>query len=212
MHRDETQAVAKRAKKANLKALARKLNDKQRLSFPVCLVSSTSRPILPVLGLSLNELAASYFMSNYVIVSSEGTARGFLEFVLPLMKPWPVIPHFKYAFDACALASFCNSVATGDNFSRQAQAKYVMALEATFAALQDPRMAEHDSTLASVILLGLFENISAKTFNISAWSPHVRGAMQIVRARGQNQLRTDTGLSMFFHVRTQMVNVPLSSK
>ncbi len=38
-----------------------------------------------------------------------------------------------------------------------------------------------------------------------AWGPHIEGAVQMVKARGRKQLRTQNGLVLFIAVRTQMV-------
>ena len=39
-----------------------------------------------------------------------------------------------------------------------------------------------------------------------AWGSHVEGAIQLVKARGRDQLRTKLGLQLFVAVRTQLVS------
>lgn len=41
-----------------------------------------------------------------------------------------------------------------------------------------------------------------------AWGSHTEGAVQLVKSRGREQLRTKTGLLLFIAVRTQMVSEP----
>lgn len=130
-----------------------------------------------------------------------------MEFVVPLLNADTVPQHYKYAFEACALASLNNGVGNGNHFEKQALGKYTKALSTTFAALRDPEVAKEDATLAAVLLLGLFENITAKTMGMLAWGSHIEGAIQLAKARGRKQLQTKVGLNMFIAVRTQMVSL-----
>lgn len=160
-----------------------------------------SMPRVPV-----EDQAACHFISNFVLVPHQGSVRGFLDFVMPLMRIDGTPQHFKYAFDACALASLNNRVGTGNHFEKEALGKYTKALSATSSALRDPEVTKQDATLASVLLLGLFENITAKHVGMLAWGSHIEGAVQLAKARGRKQLRTKVGLAMFIAVRTQMVS------
>lgn len=128
-----------------------------------------------------------------------------MEFVVPLLKSEQPAPHFKLAFDACAMASLGNRVGPGCNFEGKALGSYTKALSATFIALKDPVLSKEDSTLAAVLLLGLFENITAKQLGMLAWGSHIEGAIQLVKAREKKQIRTKTGLALFVATRTQMV-------
>lgn len=131
--------------------------------------------------------------------------------MIPLLKPDYASAHFLYAFKACALASLNNSVGTGNDFDEIAMGLYTKALASTFTALKDPVLTKRDDTLAAILLLGLFENITAKSLGMLAWSSHIEGAIQLVKARGKQQLQSKIGLDLFIAVRTQMVSsIPLS--
>ncbi|PHH79404.1 hypothetical protein CDD80_4857 [Ophiocordyceps camponoti-rufipedis] len=215
--RNETQATKRRAKKANSKALALKNGrdanaaDSSSASS-LSPASSTGRTSLqPGPRVALEDQAACHFMSNFVLVPHQGSVRGFMEFLVPLMKVDRIPQHFRHAFDACALASLNNRVGTGNDLDKDALASYTKALAATFAALRDPDVAKHDATLASVLLLGLFENISARHIGMLAWGSHIEGAVQLAKTRGRKQLRTKVGLAMFIAVRTQMIIHSLST-
>ncbi|UNI24243.1 hypothetical protein JDV02_010006 [Purpureocillium takamizusanense] len=166
-----------------------------------------------LLQLPVEDLASCHFIANYVLIPRQHilSTRGFLEFLLPLLKSGARIPHFKHAFDACALASLNNRVGNGNEFDKQALGSYTKALAATFAALKDPELVKKDETLAAILLLGLFENISAKSLGMMAWSSHIEGAVQLVKARGPAQLSTKTGMDLFVAVRTQMIIHSLST-
>jgi hypothetical protein len=139
------------------------------------------------------------------------TSRGFFEFVLPLLKTERPSEHFLYAFRACSLASLNNRVGTGNDFDGYALGCYTKALASTFKALKDPVLTKRDDTLAAILLLGLFENITAKTLGMLAWSSHIEGAIQLVKSRGREQLQSKIGLDLFIAVRTQMVSCVLTS-
>ncbi|PFH63046.1 hypothetical protein XA68_10087 [Ophiocordyceps unilateralis] len=215
--RNETQATKRRARKANSKALALKhgrdadVADSPSTSSlsPASSAGRTSIQAAP--RVALEDQAACHFMSNFVLVPHQGGVRGFMEFLVPLMKVDRIPLHFRHAFDACALASLNNRVGTGNDLDKDALASYTQALAATFAALRDPDVAKQDATLASVLLLGLFENISAKHIGMLAWGSHIEGAVQLAKSRGRKQLRTKVGLAMFIAVRTQMIIHSLST-
>ncbi|OAQ59455.1 negative acting factor [Pochonia chlamydosporia 170] len=130
---------------------------------------------------------------------------------MPLVKEKQPLPHFKHAFQACALASLNNRVATGNELDRQALGSYTKALAATFHATRDPTMVKHDATLASVLLLSLFETMTARPRSSMAWGLHVDGAVQLVKERGPEQLRSKSGLDLFIAARTQMIIHALST-
>ncbi|KHN98693.1 uncharacterized protein MAM_03155 [Metarhizium album ARSEF 1941] len=175
--------------------------------------SSSHRSIQPPLTVPVDELASCHFISNYVLIPRQclATSRGFLEFVLPLLKTAEPSQHFLYAFKACSLASLNNRVGTGNDFDTAALGFYTKALACTFTALKDPSVAKRDDTLAAILLLGLFENITAKTLGMLAWSSHIEGAIQLVKSRGQEQLRSKIGMDLFIAVRTQMIIHSLST-
>ncbi|KAK1774050.1 hypothetical protein QBC45DRAFT_426145 [Copromyces sp. CBS 386.78] len=137
-----------------------------------------------------------------------------MDYLIPLMKTETIssAPHLQFAFNACALASLGNRVKSdGVDFAASAHGEYAKALRATQAALMDPVRCTSDSVLATVLLLGMFENITAKKLGEFAWGSHIEGAIQLVKARGKKQLQTQTGLQLFIAVRTQQIIHALTS-
>lgn len=166
---------------------------------------SSSFDVTAVLHFPVREQASCHFISNYVLIPRQGCTRGYMEYILPLLNSEGDAPHFRQAFDACAYASLGNRVGPGNDLESKALGAYTKALSLTFSALKDPNLMKQDSTLASILLLGLFENITAKQIGMLAWGSHIEGAIQLVKARGRKQLRTKSGLLLFIAVRTQMV-------
>ncbi|EPE03659.1 negative acting factor [Ophiostoma piceae UAMH 11346] len=189
--------------------------------------------IIPALAPPPDDLAIHHFFANFVMVPYENSTRGYLDFLLPLMQEVnsPVASELakfstfetnsaidiskppnegslalSYAFRACALASMGTRV-TSDRypFMDKAIGAYTRALAATHIALRDPDLSRADSTLAAVLLLGIFESITAKQLGLFAWGSHIEGAVEIVKSRSNEQRRTRIGRGLFIAVRTQMI-------
>ncbi|KAL2024808.1 hypothetical protein VTK56DRAFT_5629 [Thermocarpiscus australiensis] len=205
--------------------------------------------IPPTLHIPPEEQARCHFLSNFVLVPRQGSTRGFMEYLIPLMEETTTRTtattttvtdgaaaaaqaHLQHAFNACALASWGNRIlgrgggggggsakggggggggGDGGWYLGRAYAEYARALRATQAALRDAEQARSDGVLAAVLLLGMFENMTAKQPGDLAWGSHILGAIQLVKARGRGQLRTKLGLQLFIAVRTQLIIHTLTS-
>ncbi|GJC77758.1 white-opaque regulator 2 [Colletotrichum liriopes] len=218
--RNETKATERRAQKANRKALAQKGKD---IDSPTSGSDKSISPtfkkeidsptvVIPGLNVPVEQMASCHFVANYVLLPRQGSTRGFMEYLLPLLKVEQGNHHLQHAFNACALASLGNRPnAAGTGLSDKALGHYTKALAETHIALKDPDQSKSDATLASVLMLGLFENMTARQMGMFAWGSHIEGAIQLVKARGRKQLRTKTGLLLFIAVRTQMIIHTLST-
>jgi hypothetical protein len=100
--------------------------------------------------------AFHYFLSNYVLVPQVGTTRGHLSYVLPLLKGEPGGTQLSTSFTAVALASFGNRPGASRLLPR-ARLEYIKALSYVNKSLQNPVTQKSNQTLASILLLGLYE-------------------------------------------------------
>lgn len=210
--RNETKATERRARKGNSKPV----NTQAALDFNPSTThsrsstDSSSDESSPVDNIIISptqivsDQAACHFISNFILVPPQGTERGYLEFVVPIYNNNP-LPHFKLAFEACSLASLGNRVGTGRDIEKQALTRYTAALTFMYKAIRDPSMSQQDATVAAILLLGLFENISARNLGMFAWGSHTEGAVRLVEERGPDQFQTKLGRDLFVAVRTQMV-------
>ncbi|CAK7207346.1 hypothetical protein SEUCBS139899_010156 [Sporothrix eucalyptigena] len=214
--------------------------DNDTLNNSSCLAGSSRSyygSIVPALPVPPDELAVCHFFSNFVLVPFQGTGRGYMDFLVPMMKasesPTSLYASvsakeaatlrdnlggsspasgtaitttsstearsaFSIAFRACALASMGTRVASnGFAFADKALSAYTRALAATHLALRDPALSKSDNTLGA--------SITAKHMGLFAWGSHIEGAVEIVKARSQEQRKTRSGLSLFIAVRTQMI-------
>jgi hypothetical protein len=161
MFRNETRATERRAQKASRKASVKVDAEQSRSPSadakpPVQSPSELS--ISPTIQIPTETQATCHFVSNFVLLPRQGSARGFMDYLIPVMKMDPDAVHLQHAFKACALASLGNRVSSdGVNFHEQSYGEYAKALRATNIAIRDPKTSTSDSLLAAVLLLSLFE-------------------------------------------------------
>lgn len=119
---------------------------------------SSSGSIPQLLSIPTEQLANCHFFSNFILVPRQGCTRGFMDYLLPLMRSELSNGHLQHAFNACSLAHLGNRVkSNSEDIPNKALAEYTKALSATHMALQDPELSKTDATLAAVLLLGLYE-------------------------------------------------------
>lgn len=215
IHRNETQATARRARQGTRPAPIQTKDPKPTIEFrhstpqtferrPKRRTDSTSENIPVSPTQSVAEQAQCHFVANFVLNPPQGTERGYLEFVLPILNDNP-LKAFTSALEACCLASLGNRVGTGRDFERQALGKYTESLAAIATAIHDPVLSKSDGILAAVLLLGLFENITSRNVGMLAWGSHTDGAIQLIKGRGPQQFQTKQGRDLWVAVRTQTV-------
>ncbi|KUI74432.1 hypothetical protein VM1G_10043 [Cytospora mali] len=174
------------------------------VAFPV------AAPAMP-----LHQRASHFFAWNFIMVPSQrGRRIGYLEYLLPLLNAdsRPDSP-FQLAYSACALAAMSNRLkADSMDVMGLSFMQHSRALLAVNKALQDPVESKTDGTIATVLLLSLFETITAtKEVGMLAWRTHIEGAMQLVRSRGQEMVHNKTSVLLFNAVRMQIIARTLSS-
>ncbi|RYP27177.1 hypothetical protein DL768_011329 [Monosporascus sp. mg162] len=214
--RNETQSTELKARKASRKASAQKIDQQdsgqsssssgtQSSAPPDGVKSPLGQAVVPALNLSVEQRASCFFVWNFVLVPKEEDPRGFLDYLVPLLRQEGSGSHLQHAFNACSFAILYNREGPSTNLWERALSEYSKALSKLNAALRDAEEQKTDSTLAAVLLLGMFENITGKQIGIKAWNTHVEGAIQLVKIRGKKQLRAKIGLLLFIAVRTQMI-------
>lgn len=155
-----------------------------------------SRPPARGLGPSLDEIGINYFLQNFVS-GGQSPSRGYLNYIPTAYSAdveHPMLATSMAAVGLVALASHQPDLVI------HARAKYSEAIRHVNFALASPVEAVKDSTLMSVISLGVFEHVS----NFESWVRHVHGAAALVVARGKSQFSSPTAILMFNQVRADM--------
>ena len=153
---------------------------------------SYSYNLTPTLG----ERATGYFFSNYV-VGADG--------------PWDHIldDNMTTSIKALGLAGFSHA-AHAPKIMVEAREQYLRAIRLTNAALRSPRDVKKDSTLLSIMILGMFETVTGRNQrSIEAWANHVNGAAALLKVRGPEQMTTPGGRRLFAQVTSSLVTTCL---
>lgn len=118
------------------------------------------------------------------------------------------------------LAQFTRS----EELKSRAMDTYAIALTMTNEALKDPAKRFEDETLASVLLLGLYEVGVVSPWLVDApanrgktigcnsqrsrqsYYNHLQGAISLIEIRGDEQFSSETGLGLFADLRSQVVS------
>ncbi|KAK3313819.1 hypothetical protein B0H66DRAFT_577690 [Apodospora peruviana] len=170
---------------------------------------SGSWPAMPAMALFYNLAPTcqyngfAYFFSRYVAVEETACHQRF-DFVYDIWKPSTLVPERQVdgvlasmtAVGLMGLASMTHS----RDLMEAAQKSYGTALQLTNVALKDPVEAIKDTTMLSVLILGLFEMLSENTQRrrtVEAFQEHVNGAAALAKLRGPAQFRSRAGARMF---------------
>lgn len=157
-------------------------------------------------GHSVDQIGVNYFLHNFVI-GGDSPSRGFLNYIPTVFNADNQHPTLVASMAAVGLVALANSTQQPE-LASHARIKYSEAIRNVNAALASPVESVKDSTLMSVISLGLFEHLS----NFESWVQHVQGAAALVVARGKGQFSSPGRILMFNQVRADMVVVCLHQR
>ncbi|PQE31760.1 negative acting factor protein [Rutstroemia sp. NJR-2017a WRK4] len=162
--------------------------------------------ITPPLTASLEERAICFFLANYVLIPHGPIRCGFLGFLIPMMRIAPS-KILSDALTAVALATFGNQP-NAKMLKPKAEQAYAKALRQTTTAIANPRQALEDSTLAAVLLLGLFETVTHSLVKQgegwNSWNSHVNGATALLKIRDPKGPMSPLTLELVWTVKAQL--------
>ncbi|PYH96951.1 hypothetical protein BO71DRAFT_439211 [Aspergillus ellipticus CBS 707.79] len=185
--RDQTKHTIKRSKEKSAKKAAAGMIGAHRPAPPAGMPPS------------LDEIGVNYFLHNFVI-SNQSPSRGFLNYVPAVFSADAEHPTLVASMAAVGLVALANSSRQPDLIAH-ARVKYSEAIRNVNSALASPVDCVKDSTLMSIISLGVFEHVS----NFRSWVRHVQGAAALVVVRGRKQFSSPAAIFMFNQVRADMV-------
>jgi hypothetical protein len=155
---------------------------------------SMTREITP----SIEDQAMGFFISNHVSQPAL-VPRGQYEWLLEALSQPGCDQILRSSANAASLAGLANST-KNPTIMAKARAAYGSALRMTNSALGVKERAVKDSTLMSVIMLGLYENISFQDKQSTrAWYKHVQGASALLVLRGTEQFKSNVARRIFHH-------------
>ncbi|KAJ5764977.1 hypothetical protein N7520_004536 [Penicillium odoratum] len=111
----------------------------------------------------------------------------------------------KASINAVASAMLCR-VQKVTSLMEVARKEYVSALTLLNDALANPEEAKSNQALGAVVLLAIYEVVTSRApQDIDLWTNHINGATALLEMRGPDQLKTETGLRLFMHLRYQII-------
>ncbi|KAF9894970.1 hypothetical protein FE257_004594 [Aspergillus nanangensis] len=153
----------------------------------------------------IDEIGVNHFLRHFVI-GGPSPSRGYLNYVPSVYHVDGEHPALMASMAAVGLVALSNSTHQPD-LASHARAKYAEAIRNVNSALASPVESIKDSTLMSVISLGVFEHVSG----YESWVRHVHGAAALVVARGKRQFSSPVTIRMFSQVRADLVYACLHS-
>jgi hypothetical protein len=203
MFKNESHVVAKKAER-RYEELAKstserrggpsKIRSMQRI-YPVRIPPKTECMTLQPTP-NVEARAQGFFLANYAGVA-DFPQGGQFEWIPQLLSRPNIEGALRESFRALSLAVFANA-AKSPVVMRKARTAYVAALDETNKALMSHETAVRDSTVVSVILLGMYEGtVYTDKSSISRWSKHVSGAYSLFMLRGKSQFETELGRQIF---------------
>ena len=157
--------------------------------------------------------AVCYFMSSYIL------SCPFQDY-LPSLYPTYRLDEEDVLSSAITAASFATFARRTGNraYMDRAGRRYALALTRTNAALANPATAVLDHTLASILLLAVFEGtIFPGARSPKEWTAHLLGATRLLQLRGLDQFQYGTGRHLYNHITNnicascmqRVVNLPV---
>ncbi|KAK1750691.1 sterol uptake control protein 2 [Echria macrotheca] len=170
---------------------------------------SGSWPVTPAMALLYNlaptcqERGTAYFFSRYVTMEETACHQRF-DFLYEIWKPVSTtrdreVDGVLASMTAVGLMGIAIMTQSRD-MMEAAQKSYGTALRLMNHALADPAEAIKDTTMLSVLILGVFEMMTEnipRTKTIEAFQEHVNGAAALAMMRGPAQFQTSAGKRMF---------------
>ncbi|MCJ1315906.1 hypothetical protein MMC15_001226 [Xylographa vitiligo] len=222
MFRNESEEVTKKAK-AKAKAKAASRNRFQASSSKSATTDLTWSPsTASVQGaqtileldhqrklVSLDALSCSHNLAP--TISERATGYFYNHYVVGADGPWDHIlnENMTASIEALGLAGFSHA-AHAPKIMIQAREQYLRAIRLTNAALRSPRDVKKDSTMLSIMILGMFETVTGRTQrSLEAWANHVNGAAALLKIRGPEQMITPGGRRIFAQVISTLVTTCL---
>ncbi|KAF2730908.1 hypothetical protein EJ04DRAFT_555058 [Polyplosphaeria fusca] len=186
---DETAHVRDKVERAKAKAIARR--DEQTVA-----VRATPAPQFISVDLAYPslDLAIAFFMQRYAIgLDQPATEAHMYNQHISTLGFHPLVAN---AMTAMGLAGISN-LYFDTNLNREATRWYSKALKSLNEALASPTECTADNTLASILMLSLFEATNNKR-TLASWSSHVNGAASLIRLRGAKQFSTSASLRLYY--------------
>lgn len=153
---------------------------------------------------TIEDRATGFFVTNYVI-GVHGPSRGHLDYFVDIAQNQTLGDGLLDCVKAVGLAGYAHE-AHAPSLLKNARYQYVRAIQSTNKALRDPNEVKKDSTLLSIMILGIFETITGcNQRSLKDWAEHLKGASAVIKLRGPDQIKTPAGRRMLLQVTSNLL-------
>ncbi|KAG8166001.1 hypothetical protein KVR01_004553 [Diaporthe batatas] len=162
--------------------------------------AGTVRCVTAPMVSGLQERGVNLFITRYISVS-ENFCHHKYDFLFDLWSPSGASEESDSVLASVTAVGLVGvaQMTRSQTALEAARKSYGKALQLTNAALRDQAEAVKDTTMLSVLILGLFEMIGGSSARTTeAWQKHLNGAAALARIRGMGQFRSRAGIRMFF--------------
>lgn len=153
------------------------------------------------------EQGIAFFFSKFVNAEANSCSHQF-NFIYDVLKPVNTMSDKQVdglisSITAVGLAGLSRIIRSPDML-KLARKSYGTALKLTNMALKNKEEVLKDTTMLSVLVLGIFE-IVVDTQKPLAWYEHINGAATLAKMRGPQQFRTLAGIKMFLMLNYNVI-------
>ncbi|KAJ5948180.1 hypothetical protein N7466_001195 [Penicillium verhagenii] len=148
--------------------------------------------------------AICYFMHSHAFPGAFWTTDLMTKFLL--QSGGPLSQSAMQASMGAVSMAMLSRVKKVPQLMHTAQKEYATALTLLNDALTRPDEARSNQALGAVVLLAIYDVVTSRApQDINLWTRHINGATALLEMRGPEQLKTETGLRLFMHLRYQIV-------
>ncbi|CAI6307209.1 unnamed protein product [Periconia digitata] len=197
LFKNETPAVVQRTKRKNTQG-------GDNTAFQLMTVP----PQQPSRRAVINDEAIVHYLGLYndKVIAASGPLEGGFDYLTSVIQAdlrtgGPVAEMAM----ACGLASLGNSTGSVE-LVRTARVKHLKVLQQLSKQLQDKDLALSDSSITTCILLAAFETLVADDpVPNGPYMTHLLGAVKLLELRGDSQMHTDLGYSIWLKLRNMIL-------
>ncbi|KAK5172734.1 uncharacterized protein LTR77_002854 [Saxophila tyrrhenica] len=224
LFRDESENIIRKAKASEAKktTASNRFSDRRKLPHdePVQKVSEREPGLLDITawqglvdgGLTmrptLEESATCHFFFNY-IVGVNAPTRMEMDNLTWMYKHSNTDGTLTTAVRAVSFASYAHHRRSTE-LENASMLQYTKACGLTNEALQSSDRAVKDTTLLSILILGMYEVMTGvNQRSIKAWIAHVNGSAALLKLRGTEQLANPIGRRLFVQAMTGILTTSI---
>ncbi|EPE03295.1 zinc c6 finger domain protein [Ophiostoma piceae UAMH 11346] len=150
---------------------------------------------------SCQERGTAFFFSRYVTMAENASHQRF-DFLYDIWKPGSLtadrqLDGVMASMTAVGLVGI-SQLTHSEEIIDSARKSYGTALCLTNEALRDEGEALKDTTMLSILILGVYEMMAEPGMKtMTTWQDHINGAVILAKLRGVSQFQTRAGVRMF---------------